>query len=107
MNTQMIYNISDIRDYDALEIRDYWTVLSRFSNGSMVGWVDLHDVDKNFLNFMNVKWIFSEISHIVVIYPGLNLVKHDQGYRLYENPDVFSRAFTVNKAIMNVINLKF
>jgi hypothetical protein len=99
VNTQMIYNISDIRDYDALEIRDYWTALSRFSNGSMYGWIDLYDVNKNFLNFMNVKWVFSRDLSYNNNLSGFKLVKQFSGYRLYENTDAFSRVFIVNKAI--------
>jgi hypothetical protein len=101
VNTQMIYNISDIRDYDALEIGDYWTVFSRFSNGSLYGWIDLYDVNKNFLNFMNVKWVFSRDLTYNGNLSGFKLVKQFSGYRLYENPDVFSRVFTVNEAIMS------
>ena len=101
VNTQMIYNISDIRDYDALEIRDYWAVFSRFSTGIMYGWIDLYEVDKNFLNFMNVKWVLSRDLSYSSNLSGFKLVKQFSGYRIYENPDAFSRVFIVNKAIMS------
>ena len=59
VNTQMIYGIYDIRNYDALEIKYYWELLNVFAEGRIHGWVDLLNVDKRFLDFTGVKWIFS------------------------------------------------
>lgn len=59
VNTQMTYGIYDIRDYDALELKHYWTLLKSFANGRIYGWVDLFDVDKRFLDFMGVRWILT------------------------------------------------
>jgi hypothetical protein len=59
VNTQMMYGIYDIRDYDATELKYYWTLLNSFANGRIYGWVDLFNVDKRFLDFMGVKWVLS------------------------------------------------
>ena len=59
-NTQMTYGIYDIRNYDALENRYYWKLLNTFSQGIMIGGMDLWEIDDRFLNFMGVKWIFSD-----------------------------------------------
>lgn len=58
-NTQMIYGIYDIRDYDALNPRYYRELLNVFAEGRLHGWGDLFDVDNRFLDFMGVKWILS------------------------------------------------
>lgn len=59
VNTQMIYGIYDIRNYDALDVRYYRELFNIFAHGTLLGWIDLHSVDEQFLNFMGVKWIFS------------------------------------------------
>jgi hypothetical protein len=59
-NTQMMYGIYDIRNYDALEIKGYWELLNSFSNGMIHSWVDLNEIDENFLDFLGVKWVFNK-----------------------------------------------
>lgn len=58
-NVQMIYGVYDIRDYDAIEIRYSRELLKNCTSGNIGGWTDLYGVNKNYLDFMGVKWIYS------------------------------------------------
>ena len=60
VNTQMTYGIYDIRNYDVLENKYYWTLFNKFSEGMMSGYINLVKVDERFLDFMGVRWIFSD-----------------------------------------------
>jgi len=97
VNTQMSYGIYDIRNYDAIEIRYYWDLLNVFAEGRIYGWVDLFNVDKRFLDFTGVKWIFSrdDLSNVT----GITLFKKYPGYNLFENKDAQQRAFVVQNAV--------
>jgi len=98
VNTQMIYGIYDIRNYDAMEIRYYWDLLNVFAEGRIHGWIDFFRVDKRFLDFTGVKWIFSrgDLSNESC---NITLFKKYEGYNLFENKDAQPRAFVVQKAI--------
>lgn len=59
-NTQIMYGIYDIRNYDAIEIKSYWELLNSLSKGMIHSWVDLNEIDEDFLDFLGVKWVFSK-----------------------------------------------
>lgn len=97
-NTQMAYRIYDIRNLDALGIRYYWELLNVFAEGRIHGWIDFFRVDKRFLDFTGVKWIFSrgDLSNDSC---NITLFKKYEGFNLFENKDAQPRAFVVQNAI--------
>ena len=97
-NTQMAYGIYDIRNYDVIEIKYYWELLNVFAEGRIHGWIDFFKVDKRFLDFTGVKWIFSrgDLSNDSC---NITLFKKYDGYNLFENKDAQPRAFVVQNAI--------
>ena len=98
VNTQMAYGIYDIRNYDVIEIKYYWELLNVFAEGRIHGWIDFFKVDKRFLDFTGVKWIFSrgDLSNDSC---NITLFKKYPGYNLFENKDAQPRAFVVQNAI--------
>jgi uncharacterized membrane protein YfhO len=97
-NTQMAYGIYDIRNYDVIAIRYYRELLNVFAEGRIHGWIDFFKVDKRFLDFTGVKWIFSrgDLSNDSC---NITLFKKYPGYNLFENKDAQPRAFVVQNAI--------
>jgi hypothetical protein len=99
VNTQMIYGIYDIRNYDALEVNYYWKLLNTFSQGMMMLWIDLSNVDERFLDFMGAKWVFSRSDLSSGNYSrSYALVKNYGDYFLFENTDAMPRAFVIQNA---------
>jgi hypothetical protein len=104
-NTQMIYGIYDIRNYDALEIRYYWELLDVFAEGRIYGWVDLFDVDKRFLDFMGVKWIFSR--HDLSKEEGITIKGNTNPVGELTNGFLVEQEFTSRKANLSKMDLLF
>jgi hypothetical protein len=98
-NTQMIYGIYDIRNYDAMETDHYWKLLNIFTQGMMMFWIDPSHIDERFLDSVGIKWVFSRSD-----LPSGNtsrsysLIKDYGYYSLFENKDAMPRAFLVYNA---------
>ncbi len=100
VNIQMIYGVYDIRNYDAIEVDLYKRLLEACTNHTLSG-KDLDGVNKNFLDFMGVRWVYSGVD--LSEYPGFNrtglkLVKSYPGYYLLENGGALPRAFMAYSA---------
>ena len=105
VNTQMIYGIYDIRNYDSLEIRYYWELLNVFAEGRIYGGVDLFDVDKRFLDFMGVKWIFSR--HDLSKGEGITIKGNTNPVGELTNGFLVEQEFTSRKANLSKMDLLF
>jgi len=105
VNTQMIYSIFEIRDYDALEIRHYRELFDTSARGLLQGWMDLYDVDKRFLDYMGVKWIFSrnDISKEI----DINFANSTNAVGELNSSVVVEQEFISQKANLSKIELFF
>ena len=102
VNTQMMYGIYDIRNYDALEIKYYKDVLSFFGAPGSSHMIDLLDVDKRFLDFMGVRWILS--SYNLSNYKDIST---GNATKVFHIPSVVEQDFISKKANLSEIQLLF
>ncbi|WP_088834222.1 YfhO family protein [Paenibacillus tyrfis] len=54
------YNLNDLRNFDAVEIKWYSQILNHFVEGMRSGWMNLYNPDKKFIDYMNVKYVVSK-----------------------------------------------
>lgn len=104
-NTQLVYGIYDIRNYDVLEIRPYWQLLKTFARGDIFGWVDIYEIDDRLLDFMGVRWIVSrsDISRDV----GISVSKNTNPVGELCLGQTIEQKFTSSKANLSAVGLYF
>ncbi len=102
VNTQMMYGIYDIRNYDALESKYYTDVLSFFAAPGSNHMTELLNVDKRFLDFMGVKWILSSynLSRYKDISTGNATI-------IFQIAPIVEQDFISNKANLSEVQLLF
>jgi len=101
VNTQMMYGIYDIRNYDALGIKYYTDVLSFFTAPSN-HMTELLNVDKRFLDFTGVRWILSSynLSRYKDISTGNATI-------IFQIAPIVEQDFISNKANLSEVQLLF
>jgi len=105
VNTQMIYGIYDIRNYDAIENKYYWTLFNNLTSGNLNGWVTISDIDRRFLNFMGVKWIFSSTD--LSKGTDISITVNTNPVGEITNGTVIQQNFVSHEANLSVIGLLF
>jgi Bacterial membrane protein YfhO len=96
-NTSMMYGLSDLRGYDALETEAYYRFLAATGPYPQP---HLHfrsylfsNVHSRLIDALNVKYVVSERE---LTHPKLNLV-WERGTRIYENRNAMARAYVVHR----------
>ncbi len=98
-NTQMVYGVYDIRNYDALEVRYSRDLLLSCAEGRMRGWIDLYEVNDNYLDFTGVRWVYSGADlREADENSSFRLAEKYPGYYLFENIGALPRAFMAYNA---------
>ena len=101
VNTQMMYGIYDIRNYDALGIKYYTDLLSVFATGNH-RMTELLGVDKRFLDFMGVRWILS--SYNLSKYKDIST---GNATKIFHIPSKVEQDFISNKVNLSEVQLLF
>jgi len=104
VNTQMVYGIYDIRNYDALDIKYYDQLIKNVSTGYS-NWGNLYSVNKGFLDFTGVKWIFSRTD--LSKSTDLSIDVNTNAIGEITNGSIIKQNFVCSKANLSAIDLLF
>jgi hypothetical protein len=94
-NISALYEIEDVRGYEAMTFRPFWETYPLWCQGQPVWFNRVDDASRPFLSFLNVRWAFSEKGGKDPA--GWTLLHEDGSGRLFENPRALPRAFVPRK----------
>lgn len=105
VNTQMIYGVYDIRNYDAIEVKYSRQLFNNCTTGKVIGLIDIYNANKNYLDFMGVKWVYSgaDLSRAL----GVNVSEKTRTLGALNNNSTIIQEFTSPKANLSGIELRY
>lgn len=95
-NVNVAYDLADIRNYDAINILRYKEFINHVINYQGENFQDIPEINSTLLNFMGVKYIITNTEEMPPIYK-LIMKNVEKNIFLFENLNVFDRAYIVNK----------
>ncbi len=95
-NVNVAYNISDIRNYDAINILKYKEFINYMFDSKREDFLEINDVNSTLLNLMGVKYIITDSQEMQENYK-LVMENSEKNIFLFANSTVFKRAYIAKK----------
>jgi hypothetical protein len=96
--TSALYELEDVRGYDALTFERYVATYSLWCTEQPVWFNRVHDLTRPFLSFLNVRYAIASSSSEVP--SGWRIVSEEHGSHLLENENVLPRAFVPERVMV-------
>jgi len=90
-NAAALYELEDVRGYEAMTYRPMWETYSIWCTHQPVWFNRVSDATTPFLAFLNARWVLAQTRDVLP--SGWDPIAEGQGMKLYENRRALARAF--------------